>query len=159
MHKIVVIQSIHTFCSDVILMISVRYVFQSHCHRVVGINNTSIFGLSLPNTAAGFTKAIYWCFTRHYCWHRNFKLSMRVFHDRLKFFVIWFNEEDTTSLSCIIEFWFLDSPFLLCFLFRCIRHVLPHIWPYFIRSRGCSIPRESPPRTMYIRQVAFRSIK
>ena len=37
--------------------------------------------------------------------------------------------------------------------------MLPHIWPYFIRSGGCLIPRESPPRTMFFRQVAFRSIK
>ena len=40
---------------------------------------------------------------------------------------------------------FLDSSFLLCFLCRCMRHMLPQIWPYIIRSWGCLFPCESPP--------------
>ena len=62
-------------------------------------------------------------FARHCGWHLNFQLSTIVFHVMLKFFIIWFNEEDTTSLSGVIELWFLDCPLLLLFAFRCIRHV------------------------------------
>ena len=89
----------------------------------------------------------------------DFQISMSVFHDMFKFLVIWFNEEDLPQLSGIIELWFLRGPFLLCFLSRCIGHMLPHIWPYIVRSWCCLFPRESLPRTMKIRQVAFRSIK
>ena len=57
---------------------------------------TSILGLVLPNIAAGFSAAMCWCFSRHCCWHRNFQLSTSVFHGKFKFFIIRFNEEDTT---------------------------------------------------------------
>ena len=46
----------------------------------------------------------------------------------------------------IVKFWFLDSPSLFSFHFGCIRHLLPHIWPYIIWTRGCSFPRKSPHR-------------
>ena len=45
-----------------------------------------------------------------------------VFHVVFEFFILRFNEEDTTQLSGSILLWFLDSPFLFCFAFRCIRH-------------------------------------
>ena len=90
--------------------------------------------LCFPNTAAGFPAAIYWCFTRHCCWHRNFQLSTSVFHGMFKLFIIWFNEEDPPYLSGIIELWFLDGPLLLRFAFCCIRQMLPHIWPYIVGS-------------------------
>ena len=37
------------------------------------------------------------------------------------------------------SFGFLDSPFLLCLAFRCIRHMLPHIWPYSVRVLRLSV--------------------
>ena len=129
-----------------------------YCHRFVRIDNTSIFGLAIPNTAAGFTAAIHRCSTKHCCGHRNFKLSTSVFHGVLEFFIFWFNEEDTSQSSGIIELWFLDSPLLLRFAFRCIRHTLPHIWPYIVGSWGCLFLRQSS-QTMSFHQVAFRSIK
>ena len=64
-----------TFCSEVIFVIPLRYSFQSYPHRFVGINNTSIFGLAFPITAAGLPRQFYRCFKRHCCWHRNFQLS------------------------------------------------------------------------------------
>ena len=136
-------QWIHSFCSNVIFVIPVRYTFQSYSHSFVGIDNTSIFGLVFPNTAAGFPAAIYWCFTRHCCGHRNFKLSTRVFHGVCNFFIIWLKEEDTPWSSGNNELRFLGSPLLLCFAFRCIRHVLPHIWPYSVGSWACLFPRKS----------------
>ena len=44
---------------------------------------------------------------------------------RAVFFVVWFNEEYSSQLCCIVELWFLDSPSLCCFAFRCIKRVLP----------------------------------
>ena len=48
-------------------------------------------------------------FARHSCWHRNFQLFTSAFHCESKFFVFWFNEEDSSQQSGIIELWFLDS--------------------------------------------------
>ena len=42
-------------------------------------------------------------------------LCERFFHGVFQFFIIWFNEEDTTWCSGIIELWFLESPLSLCF--------------------------------------------
>ena len=131
-------------CRDVIFVIPVRHTFQSYSHSFVGIDNTRIFGLAFPNTAAGFSAAIYWCFTRHCCWYRNSQLPAAVFHDVLEVLVLRSTEEDTTWLPGIIELWFLDSPLSLRFAFRCIRHMLPHIWPYIVGSWGCLCPRLSP---------------
>ena len=115
-------------------MTPVRHTFQSYSQRFVGINNTSKFGFVFRNIAASFPAAMSWCFTKHCCWHRNCQLSTNFFHGVLKFFIIWFNEEDTTYSSGIIELLFLDRPFLLRFAFCCIRHMLPHIWPYIVGS-------------------------
>ena len=102
---------------DVIFVIPVRHTFQSYSHSFVGTNNTSTFGLAFPNTAAGFSAAIYWCFTRHCCWHRNFQLSTSVSHGVFEFFIPWINEMNTTQSSGIVELWFLDSPLLFALLF------------------------------------------
>ena len=44
-----------------------------------------------------------------------------------------------------------------CFALRCVRHKLPHIWPYIVGPGGRLFPRQSSPRTTHIFQVAFRS--
>ena len=78
--KITVTQLICSFCSNVIFLVPFRYAFQSNSHRFVSLDNTNIFGLVFPNTAAaGFSVAICEGFTRHCCWHRNFQLSTSVF--------------------------------------------------------------------------------
>ena len=77
--------------------------------------------------------------------HRNVQLSTRSFHCELEFFVVWFHEEISSQLSGIIELWFLDSPSLFSFLFRCIGHKFPHIWPDIIRTRGCLFHCKSLP--------------
>ena len=56
-------------------------------------------------------------FARHCCWHRRFQLSPIGFHGECIFFVIWFNEKDSSQLSGIIELWFLDSHFCFAFFF------------------------------------------
>ena len=56
-------------------------------HRLVSFDTTSIFALVFPNTEAGFSAVICWCFTRHCCWHRNFQLSTSVFHGVFEFCV------------------------------------------------------------------------
>ena len=102
-------------------------------------STTSVFRLSFPSIAVGFPAAIYWCLKRQCCWNRDFQLSTSGFHCELEFFVVWFNEEYSSQLSGIVELWFLDSPSLFCFLFRCIGRKFPHIWPY-IMTRGCLFP-------------------
>ena len=125
---------IFSFCSDVIFVIPVRHTFQSYPHRFVGIDITSIFGLAFPNIAAGFSAAICCVSQSIAAGIGNSNFLRAFFHGVFKFFIIRFNEEDTTSLSCIIELWFLDCPLLLCLAFRCIRHMLPQIWPYIVGS-------------------------
>ena len=44
------------FCSDVSFVMFVYSSFHPDSHRFVGINNTRIFGLAFPNTAAGFNR-------------------------------------------------------------------------------------------------------
>ena len=41
-----------------------------------------------------------------------------------------------SQLSGIVELWFLDRPSLFRFLFRCIGHKFPHIWPHIVRTRS-----------------------
>ena len=76
---VVMVQWIIPFARDVIFVIPVRHTFQSYPQSFVDIDNTSTFGLFLPNTAASFPAAIYWCPTRHCCWHRNLQLSTSIF--------------------------------------------------------------------------------
>ena len=57
-----------------------------------------------------------------------------------------------TPLNCLAvsSFGFSIAHFLCCFLFRCIRHMIPRIWPYIIRSWGYLVPRKSPhPHQVY----------
>ena len=119
--------------------------FQPWSRAFVDVDNTSVFCIAFPNIAVGFPTALYRYFARHCCWHRNFQLSASGFHCELEFFVVWLNEEYSSQLSGIVELWFLDSPSLFCFLFRCIGDKFPHIWPYVIKTRGCLFPRKSPP--------------
>ena len=94
----------------------------------------------------GFPSALYRYFARHCCWHRNFQHSPSGFHSELEFFVVWFNEEYFPQLSGIVELWFLDSPSLLGFLFRCIRHMRPQILAIHCQVfSGCMFPCKSPP--------------
>ena len=140
---------IHLFCSDVILM---RFVFSSFwpwSRAFVGINNASVFRLAFPNIAVGFSTALYRYFARHCCWHWNSQLSPSGFRCELEFFAVWFNEEYSSQLSGIVEFWFLDGPSLFCFLFRCIGHKFPHIWSYIIRKRSFLFPCKSPRDHVY----------
>ena len=98
-----------------IFMIPIKYIFTSYSHRFVGIDNTSIFGFLFPNTAAGFTATIYWCFTKHCCWHRNFQLSTSVF-------MVCFNCSSSYSMkkrrSCLALSSFGFSMIHFCFALR-----------------------------------------
>ena len=49
-------------------------------------------------------------------------------------------------LKCLAlsSFGFSIAHFLFCFLFRCIRHMLSHIWQHIVRTRGCLFPCKSP---------------
>ena len=113
---------------------------------------TSIFGLVFPNTAASVLAAIYWCFTMALLLVSEFPtfhfFSTSVVHCMFKFFIIGFNEKRYHVIGLASSsFGFLDSPLFLRFDFRCIRHE-------FV----CFLVSLLTP-TMYIRQVAFRSIK
>ena len=59
--------------------ITIRNSFQSNSRGLVSFDNTSMFCLAFPNTAVGFTTAVYWCFARHCGWHRIFLLPTKRF--------------------------------------------------------------------------------
>ena len=103
------------FCSDMILMRFVSSSFQLWSRAFLGINNTSVFCLVFFNIAVGFSTALYRYFARHCCWHRNFQLSPSGFHCELEFFIVWFNKEQSSQLSGIVELRFFDGPSLFCF--------------------------------------------
>ena len=109
---------------------------QAWSRAFVGNHNTSVFCLAFPNSAVGFPTALYRYFATHCGWHRNFQLSTSGFHCELEFFIILFFEEYSSQLSGIVDFWFLDSPSLFCFLLCYMRHMRPHIWPYIVWARG-----------------------
>ena len=132
MHKTIASFRIHPFCSNVILYSS-------------ALTTHAYFVLRFPILWWVSPTALYRYCARHCCWHRNFQLSTSGFHSEFEFFVVWLNEEYSSQVSSVFELWFLDSPSLFCFLFRCIGHKFPHIWPYIIRTRGCLFPRKSPP--------------
>ena len=56
-------------------------------------------------------------FTKFCCCDRNFQLSTSSLHCTFEFFILRFNEEDTTQSFGIIELWFLDGPFCFVLLF------------------------------------------
>ena len=53
-------------------------VKRSNSSGLVNFDNTSMFCLAFPNSAASFSTAVYWCFARHCCRHRNFQLPTSV---------------------------------------------------------------------------------
>ena len=140
-------------CSNVIFMIPVRYAFQSNSHRFVSFDNTSIFRLVFPNTAAAFTAAIYWCFTWHCCWHRNFQLSTTVFHGSSGSM-----KKIPRNLLAISSLGF--SMIHFCFAFRFdASDICFNISGHTVSGLEVVCFIVSLSRTMYICQVAFLSIK
>ena len=119
------------------------------CFRLHNVNGNR------PKTAAGFSAAIYWCFTRHCCWHRNFQLSACVFHGVFKFINIWFNEEDTPAIVGHYRD-FVSRWSTFASLFVLMHRTYPATKCLAWRSFAFSLVSS---RTMYILQVAFRSIK
>ena len=117
-----------------IFVIPMRHTFQSYSHRFVDIDNTSKFGLVFPNITAGFPAAMYWCFTRHCCWHRDFPLSTSVFHDVFKS-SFGSTKKIPRNFLALSSFGFSIAHFYFCFAFRCIRHMLPHVRPYILVLR------------------------
>ena len=105
-------------------------------------NSLDPWSCAFPNIAVGLPTVLYWYFARHCCWHPNFQLSSSGFHCELQFII---DEMHSSQLSGIIEFWFLDSTSLICFLLCCIRHTRPHIWPYIVTTKGILFTCKSPP--------------
>ena len=62
---------------------------------------------------------------------------MRSFRDIL--------EIKTPQSSGTVELWFLDSPLLLFFAFRCTGHIFPNLWPPSVAPGGHLFPRQSLP--------------
>ena len=95
-----------------------RFVYSSlnpWSRALVGINNTSIFRLAFSNFAVGFSTALYRCFAKHCCWHRNFQLSTSGFDCELEFFIVRFNKEHSSQYVALSSFGF--SMALFCFAF------------------------------------------
>ena len=63
----------------------------------------------------------------------------------LEFLIVRVNEVNTTQTSGIAELWFLDCPLLLPFVFRCIGHMFPHLWPKGVWPGGRLFSCQSPP--------------
>ena len=131
-------------------MILVRRSFHAFPRRFVGFNNASIFCLVFSNRATGLPVLATLKFAVHCSWHRNFQLSTRIFHKTLEFLIIRINEVNTTQFFSIVELRFFDSPLLLFFAFRRIRHIFPNLWPQSVWS-GCGLVFLSVfSQTMYI---------
>ena len=106
-----------------------------------------------------FSAAIYWCFTRHSCWHRNFQLSTNFFHGMFKLFITWFKKKIPRNCLAFssIGFWIAHFSFALYFAASDICfHISDH---NIVGSRSCLFPLLNLLWTMFIRQVAFHSTK
>ena len=103
-----------------ILMIPIRSSFQSYSHSFVSIDNTSIFGPVFPILRQVSPLQIVGVLQGIAAGIRISNFLRAFFHDVLEVLILRFNEEYSSQLSGIIVLWFLDNPFLLCFLFRCI---------------------------------------
>ena len=147
-HWVLVTELIYSFRCSMILMIPVRSSFQSNsrgtrqlrqykhvlfCCSQYRSRFLAVYGV-LQGIAAGIGTS-------------NFLRAF--FHDVLELLILRINEEDTTQFSGIFELSFLDSPLLLYFAFRCVRHMIPHIWPYIVGSWGHLFPRQSPRTVVY----------
>ena len=131
--------------------------FHAYPHTFIGLNNASVFCLAILLNATGFPALLRLNFARRCCWHRDFLRAFVMIS--LKSPSSKVNEVKTTQFSGIVEVWFIDCPLLLFFAFRCIGHIFPHLWPQSVWSGGRFVSSSISPRTMYIRQVGFRSIK
>ena len=158
-HQIVVTQWIHSFCCNVIFMISVRNSFQSDFQRFASFNNTSVFCLMFSNTAAGVPAALaYWSFTRHWCCHRNFHSNFP-----LAFFMIRMNSSSSgpikklpRNLLALSSFGFSMAHFW--FSLRFDASDLPHIWPHFCRVLRSFLSSSVSSRTTYTHLVVSLSM-
>ena len=154
-HKIVVTQRIHAFSWDVVFMALALRPFHAYPHQIRRPQQHKRISSSVVQLCNKFPCAD----------------SVEVYNALLlasefaPFFSIfsWYAWILHHQVSDIIEFWLLDGQLCFSLRFRCIRHVLPPFWPHIAWSWGCLFPRKSPhpssPPTMYIRQVALRSIK
>ena len=108
---------------------------QLPAHGFVGIDNAGKFSLVFPNNAAGFTAAIYWCFTRHCCC-----IGISTFYERFSWCVY--------ILDHLVQ--------------RRRYHVIAwHQLPLAIQCPALRslVSLSIPPWTMYIHQVASHSTK
>ena len=136
---------IHVSPCDVVFMVLPLRPFHAYPHRFVGLNNTSIFRLVLFNCATGFRVLKKLKSTRHCCWHRNFQLSTSIFLFRLNSSSSGSMKNIPRNLLALSSFGFSMAHFLLFFAFRCIRQMLPYIWPHIVGSRGRQFSCDSPP--------------
>ena len=127
-----------------IFMIFVKGSFHTLPRRFVGLNNASVFRLAILFNATGFPVLLTLSLARHCDWHRNFQFSTRILHDILEFFIIWINEVNTTQFSGIVELRFCDSPLMLFFAFRRVRHIFPNLGPQSVWSGGLLFSCQSP---------------
>ena len=98
-------------------------------------------------------------FAKRCGWHRNFQVSTRSHHDILEFLIIRINEVNTTQSSGTVELRFFDSPLLLLFAFRRIRHIFPNLWPQSVWSGGRLFSCQCHTRPCISHPVVFHSIQ
>ena len=141
-----------------IFVVLVRRSFHAFPRRFIDFNHTSIFRIVLSSCATSLPVLITLKFARHCSWHENFQLSASIIHEIFEFF-IRINEVNTTQSSCIVELWFLESPFLLFFAFRRIGHIFPNLWPQSVWPGGRWFSCQSLTGTMKIHLVVFHPTK
>ena len=113
-----------------------------------------------PNTVAGFpATSAQWSFAKHCCWQRNFKLSTRVSHGMFKFFIIWFNEEDATLIVWHYRALVSRQHTFASLCFSLHQTCASTNLAIHCRVLSLFVSSSVSHRTMYIRQVAFHSIK
>ena len=120
--------------------------------------------LAFPNTAVGFTTAVYWCFARHCRWHRNFQLPTSVFSWMVCFYSSSSGSKKKIPRNCLAlsNFGFsivhfcvallfaasdicfhisghtLSSPEVVCFLVSLLSGPCISIrWPFIQQHKSC----------------------
>ena len=137
---------IHSFSCNSIFMILVRRSFHVCPHGFIGTNNKIIFFLCCPTVPQ--VSLCWWSRS-----HQGIAAGIGISNFLRAAFIVSLDSSSGSrkkiprNLLALSELWLLDDPLWLCF-FRCIRHMLPHIWPYIVRSWGCMFLRNLSHQTM-----------
>ena len=140
-------------------MISLPYSFQSYSHRFVGIDNTSIFGLVFPQYCGRFLRGNLLGFYKALLLASEFLL----FYERSSWYAWTPHPLDQWNKYHVI-FWHQRSLVSRWSIFALLCFSMQQTHASTFLAIHCRVLRLFvsslvSPRTMFTRQVAFRSIK